>query len=82
MIHNDLPILRRALTHEQVWIIRDEYKRGVLNATKRAREWNVSPATVMMRAHKDDPIWYPPFYTLEHAKIVDNWLWLRKDIAT
>jgi len=64
-------IMRRALTHEQVWIVRDEHERGVLNMAKRAREFNTSPPTIRAR-FKVDEQWYPRFTTIGDARRRDS----------
>lgn len=63
-------IERRALTHEQVWQIREEKRRGLLNATKWARELGVSVNTVLRRMQITSS--YPEFKLQKHARIRDE----------
>jgi hypothetical protein len=65
-------IVKRVMTHEQVWIVRDEARRGVLNIAQRAREWGIDTRTVRERAKKSDSIYYPAFDTLKEARMMDS----------
>jgi len=68
----DLQIMRRPFTHEQVWMIRDEARRGVLSPLAWARRLRISPTTVKARVGRSDPIWYPEFPTIEDARRRDS----------
>ena len=60
-------IERRAMTHEQVWIIRDLHSKGTLNIAEKAREYGASPRTIRNRFVETTS--YPIFETQQDARI-------------
>ena len=63
-------IERRAMTHEQVWIIRDLHSKGTLNIAEKAREYETSPKTIRRRFVETTS--YPIFETQRDARIRDQ----------
>lgn len=62
--------IRKTMTNEQVWIVRDLHAKGLLNIAKKAREYGVSPPTIRSRLRVTSV--YPEFPTQEYAKIRDQ----------
>lgn len=62
--------VRRVMTHEQVWQVREAHKTGMLNIAATARQLGVTPRTIRNRLTETE--FYPIFETLEHARIRDQ----------